>query len=197
KFQAQEVEINRLKERVKLLEDRDGVATQRSRDDAPIKRWSLDEGEAAAERTILASRAAGVPTGSGSIPTAGLPTAEVPTGSDVIPTASPVFTTTNVVTPYRRRKGKEVMVESETPKKQKVQEQIDAQQKRDYYMAVIRSNLGWKVKDFKGITFKEVKAKFNSVWKQTEDFIPMGSKEEAERIKRKWISFEQEREKKQ
>nr|GEV52318.1 reverse transcriptase domain-containing protein [Tanacetum cinerariifolium] len=42
-----------------------------------------------------------------------------------------------------------------------------------------------KVKDFKGMTFEEVKAKFNSVCKQMEDFIPMGSKEEAERIKRK------------
>nr|GEY37099.1 hypothetical protein [Tanacetum cinerariifolium] len=61
-------------------------------------------------------------------------------------------------------------------------------QKKDYYMAVIRSNLGWKVKDFRGMTFKEVEAKFNSVWKQLEDFIPMGSKEEAERIKRKGSS---------
>nr|GEV66533.1 hypothetical protein [Tanacetum cinerariifolium] len=58
-------------------------------------------------------------------------------------------------------------------------------QKRDYYMAVIRNNLGWKVKDFKGMTFEEVEAKFNSVCKQMEDFIPIGSKEEAERIKRK------------
>nr|GEX74725.1 hypothetical protein [Tanacetum cinerariifolium] len=50
KFQAQEVEINRLKERVKLLEERDGVATQISRDDAPIKGRILDEREAVAER---------------------------------------------------------------------------------------------------------------------------------------------------
>nr|GFD29826.1 hypothetical protein [Tanacetum cinerariifolium] len=40
-------------------------------------------------------------TGSGSIPTAGPPTAEVPTGSDVVPTASLVFATATVVTPYR------------------------------------------------------------------------------------------------
>nr|GEU33639.1 integrase, catalytic region, zinc finger, CCHC-type, peptidase aspartic, catalytic [Tanacetum cinerariifolium] len=70
-------------------------------------------------------------------------------------------------------------------------------QKRDYYMVVIRSNLDWKVKDFRGMMFEEVEAKFNSVWKQMEDFIPMGSKEEAERIKRKGISFEQEKAKKQ
>nr|GEY45644.1 hypothetical protein [Tanacetum cinerariifolium] len=49
----------------------------------------------------------------------------------------------------------------------------------------------------KGMTFEEVEAKFNSVWKQMEDFIPMGSKEEVERIKRKGLSLEQESAKKQ
>nr|GEZ84717.1 hypothetical protein [Tanacetum cinerariifolium] len=168
KFQTQEVEINRLKERVKTLEDKKGVIVDRSGDDAPIKgrrideeevtieRLSsdtkevrLDEGEVAAERTsedteematvlitmdattVLASGATEVPTGSGSIPTAGPPTAEVPTGSDVVLTASSVFATATVVTPVTRRKGKEVMVESETPKKKKVQEQINAQVARE------------------------------------------------------------------
>nr|GEY62283.1 hypothetical protein [Tanacetum cinerariifolium] len=70
-------------------------------------------------------------------------------------------------------------------------------QKKDYYMAVIRNNLGWKVKDFRGMTFEEVEAKFNSVWKQLEDFIPMGSKEEAERIRRKGLNLEQKSAKKQ
>nr|GEW77459.1 reverse transcriptase domain-containing protein [Tanacetum cinerariifolium] len=211
-------------------------------------------------------------------------------------TASLVFATTTVVTPVTRRKGKEVMVGSKTPKKKKFQERIDAQgareleeqlekedqrrakqiardaeiatihakeelqsmidgldsnnetvakyleeycqfsselhlekrielisdlvkyqdnytkiykfqsqqrkswtkkQKRDYYMAVIKNNLGWKVKDFRGMTFKEIEAKFNSVCKQMEDFIPMGSKEEAKKIKRKGINLEQESEKKQ
>nr|GEX49762.1 hypothetical protein [Tanacetum cinerariifolium] len=86
KFQAQEVEINRLKEKVKLLEEREGVAAINSRDDAPIKGRSMDKGEAATERvsddteematvltsmdaaTVLASRVVDVPTGSGSIP---------------------------------------------------------------------------------------------------------------------------------
>nr|GEY58521.1 hypothetical protein [Tanacetum cinerariifolium] len=280
KFQAQEVEINRLKERVKMLEDREGVAATRSEDDALIKGMSMDEREAATERIsddseemvtiltymdaaiVLASGVVDVPTGSGSIPTASTHAEEqVPTGSDVVPTASPVFATATMVTPYRRRKGKEVMVKSETPKRQKVQEQIDAQvareleeqleredqrrsahiardteiarihveeelqimidsldrnnetvakylqeyhqfaselpikrrieliidlvkyqdnyakiykyqsqqrkpmtkkEKRDYYMAVIRNNLVWKVKYFRGMTFEEVEAKFNS-----------------------------------
>nr|GFA57777.1 hypothetical protein [Tanacetum cinerariifolium] len=287
----EEVETERLSsdtEEVRL--DEGEVAAKRTSDDTEEMATVLTTIDAA---TILASGAAEVPTGSGSIPTAG---AEVPTGSNVVPTASPVFATATVVTPYRRRKGKEVMVESETPKKQKVQEQIDAQvakeleeqleredqkrakqiardaeiarihveeelhsmiesldsnnetvakyleeylqfsselpmerrielisnlvkyqdnytkvckfqsqqrkswtkkQKRDYYMAVIRNNLGWKVKDFKGMTFEDVEAKFNSICKQMEDFIPMGSKEEAERIKKKGINLEQESAKKQ
>nr|GEW74419.1 hypothetical protein [Tanacetum cinerariifolium] len=252
---APRVEINRLKERVKLFEDKEGVAAEGSGDDTPIKKRSLDEGEAAAERasddteemanvltsmdaaTVLASEAAEVPTGSGSIHTAGPPATEVPTGSDVVPTTSLVFSTPTVVTPYRRRKGKEVMVESDTSKKQKVQEQIDAYVAREleeqlereriredrnnetvakylqeYHQFsselpierrielisdLVKSNLGWKVKDFRGMTFEEVEAKFNSVWKQMEDFIPMGSKKEAERIKRKGLSLEQESAKKQ
>nr|GEZ76056.1 reverse transcriptase domain-containing protein [Tanacetum cinerariifolium] len=72
-----------------------------------------------------------VPTGSGSIPTACPLAAEVLTGSDVVLTAGLIFATATVVTPYTRRKGKETMVESETLKKKKVQEQIDAQVARE------------------------------------------------------------------
>nr|GEY30183.1 hypothetical protein [Tanacetum cinerariifolium] len=71
-----------------FLEEREGVAATNSEDDAPIKGWSIDEGEAATERvsddteematvltsmdaaTVLASGVVDVPTGSGSIPTA-------------------------------------------------------------------------------------------------------------------------------
>nr|GEW67162.1 hypothetical protein [Tanacetum cinerariifolium] len=42
------------------------------------------------------------------------------------------------------------------------------------------------------MTFEEIEAKFIAVWKQLEDFIPMGLKEEAERLKRKGLSIEQE-----
>nr|GEY70875.1 hypothetical protein [Tanacetum cinerariifolium] len=49
----------------------------------------------------------------------------------LVPTASPIFTTASVVTPYSRCKGKEKMVESDTPKKKKLQEQIDVQMARE------------------------------------------------------------------
>nr|GEZ18223.1 putative ribonuclease H-like domain-containing protein [Tanacetum cinerariifolium] len=291
--------------------DEEEVATKRVSSDTEEVR--VDEGEVAAERasedteematvlttmdasTVLASGAAEVPTAA-VVATA---TVSIPTGSGVVPIASltiptvaPIFATATTVTPYIRRKGKEKMVDTDTPKKKKrLQEQIDVQfareledelereaqrmnaqiardgeiakihaeeelqktiegldmtneviakhlneyeeaatelsigerielinelvkyqdhhskilqyqaqqrkpqtkkQKRDYYMAVIRSYLGWKVKDFKGMTFEQVEAKFNTIWKQIEDFIPMGSKEEAVRFNRKGIRFEQE-----
>nr|GFC09557.1 hypothetical protein [Tanacetum cinerariifolium] len=139
---AQEVEILRLKERVQVLEDRESVAAKQSRDDAPIKGRSINEGETAAERinddseelarvltsmdaaTVLA-RGIDVPTGSGSIPTASPPVVDISTGSEVVPTASPT------VTSYSRRNGKEVMVKSDTPKKQRLQEQINASVARE------------------------------------------------------------------
>nr|GEW95472.1 hypothetical protein [Tanacetum cinerariifolium] len=92
---------------------------------------SLDEGEAAAERicddseemaTVLTSMDAATVLAGG--------IADVPTG---------IFATATVVTPYRRRKGKEVMVESETPKKQRVQEKIDAQKK--FMLKPFKSNI--------------------------------------------------------
>nr|GEX30796.1 hypothetical protein [Tanacetum cinerariifolium] len=42
------------------------------------------------------------------------------------------------------------------------------------------------------MTLEEIKEIFYSVWKQIHDFIPIGSKVEAERFKRKGIRFEQE-----
>nr|GEZ78071.1 hypothetical protein [Tanacetum cinerariifolium] len=133
------VEILKLKERVQVLEDREGVAAKHSRDDAPIKERSINEREAANERisndsedvarvltsmdaaTVLAE-GIDVPTSSGSIPTAGPLATIISTGSEVGPTTSPIVT---------RKKGKEVMVESDTPKKKKLQEQIDAQVARE------------------------------------------------------------------
>nr|GEX16993.1 synaptobrevin, longin-like domain protein [Tanacetum cinerariifolium] len=145
RFEAHELEINSLKAKIKLLEDKDRGVADQSKDDAPIKGRRLDVGEEAAKRvsddteematvltsmdaaTVLSSGVAEVPTGSGSIPTASPPATEVPTGSDVVPNTGPIFTTATVVTPYTRRKGKEKMIESETPKKKKIQKQMDIQ----------------------------------------------------------------------
>nr|GEV36267.1 hypothetical protein [Tanacetum cinerariifolium] len=359
RFEAQELEINSLKAKIKPLEDKDKGVADQSRDDAQIKGRSLDEGEEEAKRVKVTTATVSIPTGSGVVSTASLS----------IPTAAPIFTTTTESTPHSRRKaqeleinslktrikpledkdkgvadqsrddaqikgrsldegeeeakrvsddteematiltsmdatkstphsrrkGKETMVESETPKKKKVQEQIDAQltreleeqmaredqrmseqiardaevarihteeelqmminsldrgneivvkyfqedeqipkdlsigerielisdlvkyqenyaqvlkyqtlqrkprskkQKKDYYMVVIKGHAGWKTKDFKGMSFEQIKEKFNTAWKQIKDFIPIGLKEEAERLKRKGLKLQQESTKK-
>nr|GEZ10791.1 hypothetical protein [Tanacetum cinerariifolium] len=86
---------------------------------------------AADEGTTVLAGGIDIPTGSGSIPTAGPPAADISTGSEAASTASPIVTASLIVTSYSRRKGKEVMVESDTPKKQRLQEQIDAQVARE------------------------------------------------------------------
>nr|GEX24487.1 putative ribonuclease H-like domain-containing protein [Tanacetum cinerariifolium] len=236
KFIAQALEITRLKARVKFLEDRQGEGINLSRDDAPIKGMRLDaeevatervssdtkeirlnEGEVAAERVVPTASAVApanvsISTGSGVVPTA----------STTISTATPIFATATTVTPYTRRKGKEKMVETHTPKKKKrLQEEIDIQdkeiakihaeeelqqmiegqqrktktkkQKRDFYMAVVRNNLGWKVKDFKGMSFEEDEAKFKTGWEQIKGGVSKISKGEAAWLKRKGIRSEQEK----
>nr|GEV84486.1 hypothetical protein [Tanacetum cinerariifolium] len=141
KFEAQELEINSLKARIKLLEDKDGGVAKQSGDDAPIKGMRLDEGKEVAERvsddteemaTVLTSMdAASILTGGGvqvvhSAAEVATATVSIPTGSGLVSTASPtipsaalIFTTATESTPYTRKKGKEKMVESDTPKKKK------------------------------------------------------------------------------
>nr|GEX48779.1 hypothetical protein [Tanacetum cinerariifolium] len=152
----------------------------------------------------------------------------MPTGSGMVPTSSPIFTTASVVTPYSRRKGKEKMVESNTLKKKKLQEQINIHVKEELQMLIerldrnnetiakylqeyeqfavdlsIREKIDMinelvKYQDYyaKGMTLEEIREKFIPVWKQIEDFVPMASKEEGERVKRKGLRLEHESAKK-
>nr|GFC42394.1 hypothetical protein [Tanacetum cinerariifolium] len=103
-----EVEINRLKERVKHLEDQEGVVGDKTGDDAPIKGRSTNEGEAPAERMSNDSEEIARVLTSMDVATVLARETNVPTGSGSIPTA-----------------------ESDTPEKKKLQEQIDAQMARE------------------------------------------------------------------
>nr|GFB03890.1 hypothetical protein [Tanacetum cinerariifolium] len=179
KFQAQEEEIVKLKDRVKVLEDREGVAAKQSRDDAPIKGININEVEAAAKRISNDSEEIAMVLTSMDAATVLAGGIDVPTGSGFIPIAGPPATVISTGSESQQRRP------------------MTKKQKREYYMAVIKSNLGWRFKYFKGITFEEIKAKFAKVWKQVEDFIPMGSKKETERIKRKCLNLENEQVKKQ
>nr|GEY63018.1 hypothetical protein [Tanacetum cinerariifolium] len=122
---------------------KDGEGVEPSGEDAPIKGRSLETGEEegvekSTERgsndtkelvnVLISLDAANILTSRVQVvsvpPAAEVFTVGIPTGSDLVPTAS-------VVTPYSRRKGKEKMVESDMPKKQKLQEQIDVQMARE------------------------------------------------------------------
>nr|GEW61973.1 putative ribonuclease H-like domain-containing protein [Tanacetum cinerariifolium] len=165
---------------------------------------------------VLVSRTAEVPTSSGSISTAGLSVDEVPTGSDVFPTASPIDAQIarelkEQLEREDQRRSEQIARDEEFTRihvEEELQIMIDGldrsnekprtkKQKRDFYMAVIRNNLGWKAKDFKGMSFEEVEAKFKTVWQQIEGGVSKISEGEAAWLKSKGIRSEQESAKKQ
>nr|GFA70322.1 hypothetical protein [Tanacetum cinerariifolium] len=146
---TQDLEISSLKARIKLLEDKAKASVKLSVDDAPIKGRRMEIGEeAGVERStkrasndteemvnVLTSMDAA------NIFTSGVQDVSVPPATEVlivgvlavsglVPTVSAIFTTASMVTPYSRRpreisakdKGKEKMVESNTPRKRKLQE---------------------------------------------------------------------------
>nr|GEU60863.1 hypothetical protein [Tanacetum cinerariifolium] len=181
---TQALEITELKARVKFLEDRQGEGINLSGDDAPIKRRRLDEGEVATERVSDDIEEIRWDEREVEIERVSDDTEEMATVLMTMDAASILSSGGVQVVPTTAQLP--LLIKTRTKK-----------QKRDFYMAVIRNNLGWKVKDFKGMYFEEVEAKFKTVWKQMEDFIPIGSKEEGERIKRKGLNLEHESAKKQ
>nr|GEZ87763.1 hypothetical protein [Tanacetum cinerariifolium] len=218
KINAQDLEISNLKARIKFLEDKDGGGAEPSGEDAIIKGMSLEIGEEAGVEKS---------TERGKVSTVG-----IPTGSGLVPTASPIFTTASVVTPYSRRKGKEKRVESDTPKKHKLQKQIDVQMAREIEEQMAREDqrrseqiakdaeiariyveeelqmlidgldrnnkvIARHMHDYEqaaaDLTIGE---KIRLINELIEDFVPMASKEEGERMKRKELRLKQESAKK-
>nr|GEY18784.1 copia protein [Tanacetum cinerariifolium] len=136
---------------------------------------------------------------------AGVSTVGVPTVNGLVPTVSAIFTTASVVTPYSRRPrgipardkelttGEKIDLINELVKYQdhhakilKYQAQqskpLSKKERREFYMSVLRSHAGWETKHFRGMTLEEIKEKFTLVWKKIEDFVPIASKEEGERL---------------
>nr|GEW53834.1 putative reverse transcriptase, RNA-dependent DNA polymerase [Tanacetum cinerariifolium] len=292
KIKDQDLEISGLKARVKFLEDKDKGSAEPTQEYAPIKGGIIETmDEVRADKsTELGSNDTDEMVNVLTATTVG-----VPTVSGLFPTASAIFTTASVVTPYSRRsrgisakdKVKEKVVESDVPKKRKLQEQIDAQvarkideeferenkrlskqlvsdseiarlhaeeelkmmiegldrsneviakhlqeyeqaaadlsvgekidlinelvkyhdhhakilkyqtqqskpllkkEQREFYISVLISHIGWKTKHFRGMTLEEIKKKFIPIWKQFENFVPMFSKEEIERVNRQGSS---------
>nr|GEX24431.1 hypothetical protein [Tanacetum cinerariifolium] len=160
KITSQDLEIASVKARIKMLEDKDGGVPKPSGEDATIKGRSLEtREEAGVEKStergsndteelvnVLTSLdAANILTSKGVqvvsvLPAAEVSTVSVPIGSGMVPTVSPIFTTASVVTPSLRRKGKEKILESDTPKKKKLQEQINVQMAREMVEQLVRKD---------------------------------------------------------
>nr|GEZ15241.1 hypothetical protein [Tanacetum cinerariifolium] len=185
-----ELEISRLKARVKLLEDRDGVDAKRSRDDAPIKRRNLDEGEATAKRvsddteemetvltfmdaaTVLASGVAKVPTGSGSIPTAEI--VRIHAEEELQSMIDGLDRSNETLAKYLQEYQQFAL---ELPLERRIELISDLVRYQDNYA--------------KELHLKKLKQSSLQSGSSSKT-IPMGSIEEAERLKRKGRSLEQE-----
>nr|GEX24527.1 hypothetical protein [Tanacetum cinerariifolium] len=232
KIKDQDLEISRLKARVKTLEDKEKSHEEPIQEDAPITGGIMDIGEelraykstkkgstdteemvnvlssmeaanilssggAAISTASVSSATAGVPTVSGSFPTisailplpvwkresevanilssggAVVSTASVSPATDCVPIVSAIFTTASVVTPYIRR-SRGIIIRSLQPMR----------------IPVISA----KDKGKEKVTQTEVPKKKKlqeQIDAQMEDFVPMSSKEESERVKRPRIKLDQ------
>nr|GFA69059.1 hypothetical protein [Tanacetum cinerariifolium] len=185
---ANKGKIASLKARIKMLKDKDRGVAEPSRDDATIKGRSLETRDEVGVDKKLA-------------------TVSVPTVSGMVPTTSPIYTTARVVTPYSRRKGKEKMVESDTPKKKRLQEQIDEYEQfaedlsirerielindlvkyQDNYAKVLK----YQSQQRKPLSKKQQREFYMSVLKSHSRWKTKHFNEEGERVKRKGLRFEQ------
>nr|GEZ35270.1 hypothetical protein [Tanacetum cinerariifolium] len=231
KIAAQELKITSLKARVKLLEDKDGGGAEPSREDATIKRRSLETWE---EAVVEKS------TERGSNDTEELVAREIEeqiaredqrmneqiardaeiarihTKEELHMLIDGLDRNNETVAKYLQEYeqfaadlsiGEKIELINDLVKYQdnyakvlKYQSQqrkpLSKKQQREFYMSVLKSHSGWKTKHFKGVSLEQIREKFIPVWKQIEDFVPMGSKEERERVKRKGLILEHESAKK-
>nr|GEZ16020.1 hypothetical protein [Tanacetum cinerariifolium]GEZ16021.1 hypothetical protein [Tanacetum cinerariifolium] len=107
KIKDQDLEISRLKARVKSLEDKERRSAEPTQEDAPIRRGIMEIGEesGAKKSTELGSNDTKEMVNvlssmkDANILTSGGAAASVPTVSGSFPTVSAIFTTASVVTP--------------------------------------------------------------------------------------------------
>nr|GFA39214.1 hypothetical protein [Tanacetum cinerariifolium] len=193
KFEAQELEINSLKARIKLLEDKDGGVAEQYGDDAPIKGRRLDEGEEAVKRvsddteemtTVLTSMDAAKEEGTRADRCSAGKSVR---GKDAQRMNEQIAQDVKIAR-IQAEEELQMLIDG----LDRNNETVAKKQQKEFYMSVLKSYAGWKAKHFKGMTLEEIKEKFDPVWKQFQDFNPIGSKEKAERFKRKGLRLEQE-----
>nr|GEZ49428.1 hypothetical protein [Tanacetum cinerariifolium] len=202
KIKDQDIEISRLKARVKSLEDKERRREEPIQEDAPITWGIIDirEGLGADKSTkkgsndtkemvnMLSSMEAANILSSGGIDRS----------NEVI---------AKHLSEYEQAKadlsvGEKIELISELVKYHDYLAEIlkyQAQQskpsskkeKRKFYMSFLKIHAGGKTKHFRGMTLEQIKEKFIPFWKHMQDFVPMSLKEESEKVKRSGIKLDQ------
>nr|GEU89415.1 hypothetical protein [Tanacetum cinerariifolium] len=214
RFEAQELEINSLKARIKQLKDKDREeAAKRVSDDTKEMETVLTSMDAT---SILTSAGVQVVPTAAEVATATIARdaeiARIHTEEELQMLIDGLDSNNETVAKYLQEYyqfATELPIERRIelisdlvryqdhyPKTLKYQTQqrkpISRKLQKEFYMSVLKGHAGWKARHFTGMTLEEIKEKFDLVWKQFQDFIPLGSKEEAERFKRKGLRLEQE-----
>nr|GEX97834.1 hypothetical protein [Tanacetum cinerariifolium] len=200
-------QLNELLDLIKMLEDKDGGVAKQSGEDATIKGKSLETGEEAVveKSTVRGSNdteeLVNVLTSLdvASILTCRIQMVSVPLAAEVATEYEQFVADLSIeeriemfndLVKYQDNYVKVLKYESQQRKP------LSKKQQREFYMSVLKSHSRWKTKHFKGMSLDEIREKFIPVWKQIEDFVPIGSKEEGERFKKKGLRLEQDSAKK-
>nr|GEV93095.1 retrovirus-related Pol polyprotein from transposon TNT 1-94 [Tanacetum cinerariifolium] len=184
KIKDQDLEISELKTRVKFLKDKESRSAEPTQEDALIIGGIMKIGEelGADKSTELGSNdtkemvnvlssmeAVNILTNGGA--TASVSPGDVlPTAG--VPTASAIFTTASMVTPYTRR-PRGITIGSSQPMRSPIIEARDKGKEK-----VVESKVPKK---------RKLQEQIDA---QLEDFIPMSSKEESERVKRQGLKID-------
>nr|GEW96725.1 ribonuclease H-like domain-containing protein [Tanacetum cinerariifolium] len=111
----------------------------------------------------------------------------------VIGSSSPISINISSISKKDKGKGEQAKRDSEIAR-------IHAEKELKMMITELdRSNemvVKYLTKDFKGMTFEQIEEKFIPAWEKMQDFMPMNSKIESERIKRPGIQLDKEKSKK-
>nr|GFB89899.1 hypothetical protein [Tanacetum cinerariifolium] len=182
--------------------DREAVASKPSGEDAPIKGRSNNEGEAAAERISNDSEEIARVLTSIDAATVLAGETSVPTSSGFIPTAGPLATVISTGKEQQEREdmrmNEQIDRDAEVARvhaEEEIQGMIDSLDKSNETVAKYLQEYQQFASELpleKKIELISDLVKYQEHYTKVEDFIPMGSKEEAERLKRKGLNLEKE-----
>nr|GEU91559.1 hypothetical protein [Tanacetum cinerariifolium] len=153
---------------------------------------------------IVATTSGSLATTSGRLPTTVIfttvsvttPTKRVTRSSRGVVIRSSSLISVSIPSISKKDKGKGKMTEPEQPKLDRSNEMI-AKYLSEYEQATVGlSHDEKKSKDFKGMTLEQIEEKFIPLLEKMQDFVPMNSKLESERLKRPRIQLDKEKSKK-